>query len=104
MDHRTATLTIVGTSLKALLGLTDAEDVPYEHLTLQADGANGNPVFIGGPGVTTTDYGVRLPASAAGVPHWPPMWYELTARPVKLSEIFVVGTAGEKLHVGGIEW
>jgi hypothetical protein len=102
--HYVATVTGAAQRLSTLLDLDAAEDVPFEHLTMQADGANGNPIFIGGPGVSATSYASRIPASAAGVPHWPPLWFELTARPVKLSEIFVMGTVGEKLHIGGFPW
>jgi hypothetical protein len=96
--HKTVTLTAAGTSLAALLGLTAAQDVPLQSLSLQPDGGNGNPVFIGDAGVTTTDWGMRLAAAAGGVPPVPQnfSWY---GRPVKLSEIYAVGTAGEKLHV-----
>ena len=100
--HFTATLTAVGTSLKTLLGLTDSQDIPLQSISLQADPANAGAAFVGGTGVTITDYLVRIPIPVSSVPS-PPLIYESgTARPMKLSEVFVVGTAGDKLHVGGV--
>lgn len=100
MFHRTITLTATGTKLSALASLQAQEDVPLQSLTIQADGANANPVFLGGSGVTITDYGIRIPTPSGGVPA-APVFYESGNRPVKLSEVFVVGTPGEKVHVGG---
>lgn len=75
-------------------------DKPIHSISLQAGAANGNPVLIGGPGVTTTDYGVRIPAAVAGVPAAPyiPSDFFRPGRN-KLSDIFCIGTANEKLHM-----
>ena len=101
--HFTATVTAVARDLKTALGLLDSEDIPLQSLTLQADPENAHPVFAGGAGVTTTNYCVRIPAPPQGEPGYP-IKYEPAARPVKLSEIYIVGTAGEELHVGGFAW
>lgn len=100
--HKTVTVTAVATSIADLLNLSDAEDIPLQSLSLQG-GTGAAAIFVGGPGVTTTDFGIRLPAAAAGVPS-PPERFEYYARPVKLSEIYVVGTPGNLLHVCGFTW
>jgi hypothetical protein len=76
-------------------------DLACNFLSLQPDGGGANAMFVGGSSATTTsNYGVRLPAPAAGVPPAP---YVLGAwsdkGPVKLSNVFIVGTAGETIHV-----
>jgi hypothetical protein len=103
--HKTVTVTAAARSLTSLLGLQDSDalNVPLQTLTLQADGGNSNPLFVGGPGVTTSDWGIRIPTPAASVPA-APQEFSLMVRPVKLSEIYIVGTAGEKVHVCGFPW
>lgn len=103
--HKTVTLQITAKSLATLLDIVpgSSADVPLQSLSLQADGGNAGATFVGGPTVSTTDYGIRIPAAAAGVPSAPER-FELLARPVKLSEIYVVGSANEKLHVCGFTW
>lgn len=103
--HKTVTVTAAATNVASLLGIAagSSTDVPLESILLQADGGNANPLFVGGPGVTTLDWGVRIPTPTANVPA-APVEFSLMVRPVKLSEIYVVGTAGEKLHVCGFTW
>lgn len=103
--HKTVTLQATAKSLAALLNITAGgpDDLPLQSLSLQAGTANANGVFVGGPAVSSTDFGVRIPAAAAGVPAAPEK-FEFYGRPVKLSEVYVVGTADEKLHVCGFPW
>lgn len=77
-------------------------DVAYLRLDLQPDGANADPIFIGGPQtpLDATNHGLRLPAGSSGAPP-APYTFEGNAT-VKLSHIYVRGTAGQKLHVLGI--
>lgn len=102
---KTVTLQITAKSLAALLNITPggADDIPLQSLSLQADGGNAGATFVGGPTVSTTDYGIRIPAAAAGVPAAPEK-FQFYGRPVKLSEVYVVGSANEKLHVCGFPW
>ena len=75
-------------------------DFAFQDLEFQPDGANGNPIYFGATnGVTSTDYGFRLEKATTGVPPAP---FPLTLRgSAKLSDMWVVGTAGEKLHIFG---
>ena len=99
MNHYTVTLTAAAQAVATALGLTAAQDLPFRTLMVQADKANANDAFIGGAAVTTSDYGIRLdpgdtaPAIAIGA-------YD--SGPLKLSKVFVIGTAGEKIHLLGI--
>lgn len=68
-------------------------------LSLQPGAANANPVFVGGDNVTTVSYGTRLPPAAAGVPPAPHVIAEFEDGSMAPEEIFVIGTASEKLHV-----
>ena len=68
-------------------------------LSLQPGGANSNPVFIGGPGVSSTDYGTRLPAASGGVPPPPHVIAEFYDGALSAQDIYVYGTAAEKLHI-----
>jgi len=77
-------------------------DVAYLRLDLQPDGANANPIFLGGPQtpLDATNHGVRLPAGSSGAPP-PPYSFEGNGT-VKLSHLYAKGTAGEKLHIFGL--
>jgi hypothetical protein len=68
-------------------------------LSLQPDGANANPVFLGGPGLTTSDYGTRLPAASGGVPPAPHVIAEFSDGSMAVQDFYVLGTSTEKLHV-----
>ena len=96
----TATATPVLTLINAAFGQGGARDEAFRFLSVQPDKANTNDAFVGGSTLTTADYGVRLdPADTAPA-------YDLCGHydsgPMKLSEIYVVGTAGEKLHFLGV--
>lgn len=66
---------------------------------LQPGTANANPVFIGGSTVSSTDYGTRLPPASGGVPPPPHVIGEFDDGTVNLADIYVIGNAGEKLHI-----
>lgn len=68
--------------------------------------SNLNPVFLGTDNtITSTNYGVRLPAPSAGDP--PPPFNpgefdgspEKYRSPIRMSDFWVKGTAGEFLHL-----
>lgn len=94
--HKVITLTGVAQAVGEVFGLPTAA---VRITTLQPGEANANPVYVGGKGVTSTDYGVRLPASAAGVPSapWDPSGGDDGT--LDMGDVYVVGTLGEKLHV-----
>jgi hypothetical protein len=76
-----------------------AHDTPLRAISLQPGPANANAVFLGGAAVSATDFGVRLEASAAGVPPAPFILGEFDEGGMRLSDFYVIGTATEKLHV-----
>lgn len=79
------------------------EDLGLAQLFLQADGANANPIFIGDDStVSTTVYGMRLEKGAAGVPPVPLTIGPFDGSGVKVSNLWVFGTAGEKLRICGV--
>lgn len=100
---RHATLTLTGAAQRLISAFPDvtpggADDLSAIVLVLQPDGANAAAVFIGGEGVTTTDYGFRLAAAAAGVPP-APFVGEFAGARTKLSRWYAIGANGEKLHI-----
>jgi hypothetical protein len=101
--HRTGTLSGSAQNLLALLfpaAPTAANDFACTYIALQADPAAAAAIFVGEEGVTTTDYGVRIPIPATSVPAAPfAIGPSAGEAPVKLSSIYVVGTAADKLHV-----
>lgn len=102
--HYTVTLTATATPLLTLISASFAvggpRDEAFRFLSVQAGKANTNDAFLGGSTLTTSDYGVRVDAGDTAPPIDIIGHYD--SGPVKLSEIYAVGTAGEKLHVFGI--
>lgn len=68
-------------------------------ISLQPDGANGNPVYVGSAGVTSSVFGVRLEAGATGVPPAPFVLGEFPTGWLKLSDLYVIGTDTQVLHL-----
>lgn len=71
-------------------------------LWLQPDGANANPVYIGGDDtVSASNYGIRLEAGATGVPPAPISLTTPQGHPkyLTLADIWVFGTNTQKLTV-----
>lgn len=89
------TITAAAQQCHTALGVADAQ---IRMIILQPGGANANPCFLGGSGVTTAN-GIRLPAGAAGVPPAPLQLSELFQGQLALSDLWVVGTADETLRV-----
>jgi hypothetical protein len=102
------TLALTGTAQRlsdALVNKTPGgpDDVPYRMLHLQPGGANANPIAIGGSAaVTTTLYGLQLPAGSGGIAPAPLVFEFSGEGPVKLSHLWVVGGAGDSLHIFGV--
>lgn len=97
-------LTLDGNAQRLSAVLPDAaagglHDRPVKAVSLQPAGANANPVYVGNAGVSATDFGVRLEAGAAGVPPAPFVFGELQFGGLKLSELYVIGTNTQKLHL-----
>ncbi len=104
LNHKVLTLSGAAQDLLDAFGLNSpiggADDVACSFISLQPGSANANPVEVGGPAVSLTDYGARLPAANAGIPPSP---YVIepggSAGVVRLSSVWVIGTVGEKLHI-----
>lgn len=98
----TLTLSGVAQPLSSVLAnpaIGGPDDEPRVSLFLQPDGGNGNPVFVGGSSaVSSTLFGVRLAIGAAGVPP-DALKLEPAMSPIRLSDIWVIGTAAQKLHI-----
>lgn len=98
------TLTLTGAAQQLSSVLADPtvggpNDEPLESLLLQPDGGNGNPIFVGGSSaVSSTLFGVRLAIGTGGVPP-DPLKLEPTMGPLRLSDLWVIGTATQKLHL-----
>jgi hypothetical protein len=76
-----------------------AHDWAIQSLTLQPDGGNSNPMYFGaGSGVSASAYAFRLEKATSTIPPAPFVW-ELSGS-LKLSDLWVFGTAGEKLTIG----
>jgi hypothetical protein len=77
------------------VGVVDAKDnVPFTQLYLQSSGA---AAYLGGPSVSTTNYGVKLDTDGA------PFGLSGGQRNIKLAELYAVG-AGATLHLLGVQF
>lgn len=97
VQHYTLTLGGAAENLATALGLTTAaQNIPFKMVTFQAGGAAD--VFIGSTNtVSSTNYGFRA-ITAQG-----PVYLEGQGDgPIKLSQIFVIGTAAQRLHIMGV--
>lgn len=107
VKHYVITLT-TGTDIQLSSALAVGEtDHQCAAIWLQPRGTNAAVTYIGSAdGVTSTNYGVRLEAGAAGIPPAPfnagefAMGHGPSSRsPHKLSDFWVLGTTGDFLHV-----
>lgn len=100
--HRTLTLTgSVQTLLAAMSDTTigGADDPACQAIILQPDGANAGVVYVGGDGdtITSSEHGFSLPAGTAGVPPSPFVLPISTV--LRPSQVKVLGTNTQKLHI-----
>lgn len=103
--HYTLTLSGVAQPLSdALPAVTGtlrpgAYDYPCTFLSLQPDGGNGAVIYLGADNtVSAANHGVRLEAGTAGAPP-APFILEIPSGNVKVGDLWVLGTAGEELHL-----
>lgn len=105
MGVRDYTLTLTGVAQQLSSVLADTQrggtrDEAFRFLTLQPDKANTNDVYVGGTSaVSSTLYGVRLDPTDTQVPT---EFGHYDSGPIKLSDFWVLGTNGEKLHIFAI--
>lgn len=99
IKHDVVAITASAQRLSTALGITaNDEGDRVRWVQFQPAGANANPVFFGGVGVTTSDFGFSLPAGSGGVPpapYVPPEGHPCT----RLSDWYFVGTASQNLAV-----
>lgn len=106
MSVRDFTLTLNGAAqrLSTVLAVTEpggSRDEAYRQLMLQADPANAAAVYVGSSNaVSAASHGFSLDPTQATAPVLVIGPFE--TGPVKLSEIWVLGTNTEKLHIFGI--
>lgn len=67
-------------------------------LTLQAGGANANPIYLGGAAVSSADHGCSIPAGSGGVPA-APLQLNADEAQLFLSDLYVIGTNAQTLHL-----
>lgn len=78
---------------------------PLRKLDLQPRGTNASPVYLHHNNlVSSTVYGVRMEAGTAGVPPAPYVAAEYLNGPIRLSSCWVLGAAGEFLHILATEF
>lgn len=68
-------------------------------VSLQPGEANANPIYLGGAAVSAISYGTRLPVASGGIPPPPHVIGEFQDGALRLASLYVLGTAGEKLHL-----
>lgn len=105
MSARDYTLTLNGAAqcLRSVLGNTERggpQDEAYRIIMLQPDKANTNDIFVGSSSaVSSSLYGIRMDAAdtvtSLEMGHF-------DTGPIKLSDLWVIGTNNEKLHIFGI--
>lgn len=100
MAYQHLTVTLTGAAQQLIANITATQNIPIREITFQEDGSNGNAVFIGGATVTTADYGIRIPVPVTNVPAAPvKLGPYAWSGPMKLGDFWIIGTAGQKLHV-----
>lgn len=104
--HRTLTLSGAAQRLSQVYpsGANNAqpsaqEDLPYRQVILQADPANGAVVYLGGDStVSATSHGASLDPTQATAQDRVSLG-PFDTGPVKLSDLWVLGTASQRLMV-----
>lgn len=104
--HKTLTLTGVAQRLSQVYASGAAnvdplagEDIPYRQVILSAVPANAAVIYVGGSsGVSSTSHGFSLDPTQAS--QQPVSLGPFETGPIKLSEIWVIGSNAELLAVG----
>lgn len=104
--HYALTLTGAAQRLSSVLSPDDqANRRAFRELALQALGSNSNPIYVGGSSsVSATDYGFRINVPTGGVPDSPERLGAYDTGPLRLEDLWVIGTGSEVLHVLGVEF
>lgn len=94
VSHKVLTLNGSAQQLSAELGLAG---VRVKMLSLQAGAANAAPFYIGGPLVSASVYGVRVPIPVTNIPAAPFM-IEDDDESTSMDDWWVIGTNTEVVH------
>ena len=100
VSHATLTLTGTAQALSAAYPSVPTR-IPLRSLSLQGGEANTGAAYIGGAGVTTTAWGVRIPVPVTSEPAAPFILPpEMANGEVYLDELYAVGAVpGDTLHL-----
>ena len=106
--HYALTLTGVAQRLSSVLAVIEpggSQDLACRQIFLSADPANTAVVYIGGasPVVSSTSHAFALDPTQATAKDREVIG-PFDAGPVKLSEIWAIGTANERLMIGLVEY
>lgn len=93
------TLTMTGSAQQLSAAIADALPLPIRTISLQPYAANAAVAYVGGPGVSSTSYGVRLEIPVTSIPPAPFVLGEFQTGWVKLEDLYVNGANGEKLSI-----
>jgi hypothetical protein len=93
--------------LSTALSLTTTKHPQYQALWMQPRGTNTALIYIGSDNtVSSTNYGVRLEIPVSTIPQAPFNPGDFSSgrgygnkSPIKLSDIWVLGTTGDNLHI-----
>lgn len=99
VNHFVVTLTGSAQKLGAGLSGACAHD-PLKFLSIQAFANNTHVVYVGGnqTTVSSSSYGFRIEVPVTSIPYAPTV-IELPAAAVSLDDIWVIGTADEKISI-----
>lgn len=91
---------------KGLTTAQIAEAFSFKSITIQQDAGNTHVTYLGGGGqtVTSSSYGIILPAPASSVPAAPLLYPEQGGVVMRLGDFTVLGTANEVLHLFLQDW
>jgi hypothetical protein len=99
VKHGIVTVTTSAQSLSSGLGASVDTLPRVGFLSLQPGAANSGVVYVGGPGVSTTVYGFRLEIPVSSIPCAPWFREAIGGAFMSLSDVYVVGTASDKVSV-----
>lgn len=94
-------LTLSGSAQALSSASGSPPDRAVRTVSLQPGASNAAAVYVGDADVSDSDYGVRLEAASGGVPPAPFMLGETQSQVghFKLSDLYVLGSNTEKLHL-----
>ena len=85
----------VGVTSNGALG-----NLSCSEIHIQPEGANANVVYFGDSHITTSLFAFRMPAGDTGDPPPPMVIGPYSRSPIKLDDMYVLGTAAQKVHLG----